>query len=359
MKSDQGSVSLNQGTLIQTIAIEMLTIIGREDWDSLVGQATCLASESSFGLVRVIGNSEEPHRQSLLNRDERVHFNQISDSYKQLRQIMFTPGAGTWFSFTLTITRPQSVDVKFVYDEYPADEMQWVSPQMFVRDFDKFPRDAAHTPAWLKAKLAEGGRLLNGGLEEDIKDGRWKLFDSLGASGQIRPTDAVSWQGGPESYAIVAPPNQLYGVVFSDGLSDPDPVPGQPEGRGREMYLASQGFVGGAATGWLVDVLRGVCNQIGVDMRYGARFDVSCPSAPPDWATNGVVSVGVDVDVPIVPDAIEQPNGLIQLIGVVLLRPSEVPLIDPAARSDRSEFLARLRALPPEQITSLTRTSLA
>jgi hypothetical protein len=110
--------------------------------------------------------------------------------------------------------------------------------------------------------------------------------------------------------------------------------------------------------GWLVDVLRGVCYQIAVEGCYGARFDVPCPSAPPEWAAGGVASVGVDVGVPVVPGGFEQPNGRIELIGLALLRPDEVGLVDPGGRCDMSEFLARLRRLLPGQVTSLSRPSL-
>jgi hypothetical protein len=273
---------------------------------------------------------------------------------------MYQPGAGTWFSFTLTITRPQAVDVDFLYDTYPEDEMYPPSPQAFAQDFEAFPRDEAHTPDWLKAQLREGNRLLHGGYEQDVKDARHRFYDSLGQTGVIRPPDAAAWRQGPEQYFMIMPPDVSYGVVVSDGLSDPPSLGqrGQNEGYGREMYLASEGFAGGQAPAWLVDVLRGVCRQIVEDGQYGARFDVACPDAPAEWSTDGVVSVGVDVNVPTVPQQVELPNGYIQMIGVALLRPAETPSVRPDVRPDSAPFLDKLRALPPEQIASLSRPSL-
>ncbi|MCL2490455.1 MAG: hypothetical protein FWF36_07020 [Propionibacteriaceae bacterium] len=343
----------SQQELISSIAAWIYQVAD-PDWDTLTFQASAAGNSMFFHYLRTVGGQT-----AFSQAHFRARHKDLSDWCRTLRAAMYTPGLGTWFGFTLTITRPQAVDVKFVYDEFPADDFHSVSPQMFVRDFERFPRDEAHTPGWLKAQLAEGRRLLGGGLEQDIKDGRQNLYDKLGSIGQIHPADAKTWQAGPESYAMIVPSGAPYGVVISDGLSDPDPVPGQPEGRGREMYLASQGFTGGTPTGWLIDVLRGVCNQIALEQRYAARFDVPCPTAPPDWSTSGVVSVGLDVNVPAIPEDFIQPNGHIQLIGVTLLRPDEAALVDPAKRSDMSPFLAKLRALPPEQATSLTRPSLA
>jgi len=350
---------VEQASLIQSMAVEVIQIMAEahQDWDQIICDAACVRS-SRFGVARVVGGERYPYRQSLMNRPERKRFDRIDKWFDRLREVMYRPGSGTWFGFTLTITRPQSVDVAFVYDECLPDVLDSASPQAFVWDFERFPRDEAHTPDWLKAQLAEGHRLLNGGLEQDLKDGRWKQYSSIGQAGAIHPDDATKWPGGPEAYAFIQPPEVPYGIVMSDGLSDPNPEAGLPDGYSWEMYLASSGLAQ-VATGWLVDVLRGVCNQIVHEERYGARFDVPCPTAPAAWATDGVVGVGVDVNVPVVPENFSQKQGgLIQLIGVALLRPAEAVLVDPSKRPDSSPFLDRLRALPPEQLTSLTRPSL-
>ena len=65
---------------------------------------------------------------------------------------MFRPGTGTWFTFMFTISDTGAVDARFNYD----DEPEWSRPQepvLYVEDMERFPRDAAHTPAWLQEKL--------------------------------------------------------------------------------------------------------------------------------------------------------------------------------------------------------------
>ena len=352
---------VEQASLIQSIAAEVIQIMAEanQDWDQLVCRAGAVVNASAFGVTRVVGGEEYPYRQSLLNRSERPHFHRIGAWYDRLREVMYRPGTGTWFGFTLTIRRPQSVDVAFDYDGLPALIQPVPSPQAFVWDFEKFPRDEAHTPGWLKAQLAEGNRLLNGGREQDLKRDRWKLYESIGQAGAIRPDDAIGWQAGPEAYALIQPSDVPYGIVISDGLSDPDPYGDAPDGHECERYLASGGLAGGVATGWLVDVLRGVCDQTVNHDEYGARFDVVCPTAPADWATNGVVTVVSGVGVPVVPESFMQPQGgLIRLLGLTLLRPAEVPLVPMHMAPYRCPFIEKLQALPPEQLTSLTRPSL-
>jgi hypothetical protein len=74
---------------------------------------------------------------------------------RELREVMYRPGTGTWFTFTLTISETGAVDAQFNYD----DELEWDIPQepvLFVEDLERFPRDAAHIPAWLDQKLQLG-----------------------------------------------------------------------------------------------------------------------------------------------------------------------------------------------------------
>ena len=68
---------------------------------------------------------------------------------------MYRPGTGTWFTFTLTITQEGAVDAQFNYEVEP----EWsppVEPVLYVEDMERFPRDAAHIPAWLEEKLHLG-----------------------------------------------------------------------------------------------------------------------------------------------------------------------------------------------------------
>lgn len=74
----------------------------------------------------------------------------------RLRATMHREGAGTWFSATFRVTPEGSATAAFDYDGEP----RWDAPPApgdYVRDLERFPRDAAHIPGWLAARLAEAG----------------------------------------------------------------------------------------------------------------------------------------------------------------------------------------------------------
>ncbi|WP_143220787.1 hypothetical protein [Actinomadura sp. CNU-125] len=80
----------------------------------------------------------------------------VADAMDDLRHAMYVPGAGTWFTATLTVERSLSRSIEFDYDSEP-EFVPPVSPGSFALDQEYFPRDQDHLPGWLQAKLAEAG----------------------------------------------------------------------------------------------------------------------------------------------------------------------------------------------------------
>lgn len=83
----------------------------------------------------------------------------VHDLVEELRDVMYRPGVGTWFSMELTVTRQDgagNVDVTFNHDDMPRWDTTPASG-MFAYDLRKYPRDAEHTPEWLH-KLVERAR---------------------------------------------------------------------------------------------------------------------------------------------------------------------------------------------------------
>lgn len=69
-----------------------------------------------------------------------------------LRQQMYEPGRGTWFSARVSVEQGREADVSFNYDEDPA----WfpdVPPAAFARDLEAFPRTEKYIPLWLEERL--------------------------------------------------------------------------------------------------------------------------------------------------------------------------------------------------------------
>jgi hypothetical protein len=80
----------------------------------------------------------------------------IDSAAVRLREAMFTPGAGTWFSMTMTVTADQQMDATYNYDELPVGDFEF-APEEFVRDLEDFPRDDENIPEWLREMVRSAG----------------------------------------------------------------------------------------------------------------------------------------------------------------------------------------------------------
>ncbi len=78
------------------------------------------------------------------------------DLVDRMREAMYRPGSGTWFSVEMTVTAEGDMSAKFDYDNEPDFGLGGVDPVAYVNDAKKFPRDEAHQPAWLKQRMADG-----------------------------------------------------------------------------------------------------------------------------------------------------------------------------------------------------------
>jgi hypothetical protein len=78
--------------------------------------------------------------------------------FRELREKMYEPGRGTWFSATVQLRGGTAPEFAYNFDEDP----RWwppLHPTAFSRDLEAFPRDDAHIPSWLQELLDEGARL--------------------------------------------------------------------------------------------------------------------------------------------------------------------------------------------------------
>lgn len=75
-------------------------------------------------------------------------------AFAELRQVVHTPGRGTWFSARCVINAPTRIDISYNMDHDPL----WNPPipaAHFAEDLEVFPRDEVYVPDWLREKLAE------------------------------------------------------------------------------------------------------------------------------------------------------------------------------------------------------------
>ncbi|WP_409490542.1 hypothetical protein [Amycolatopsis sp. cmx-11-12] len=83
---------------------------------------------------------------------------EVRGGFRELRNRMYEPGRGTWFSATLVLTSGVAPEFTFNFDEDP----KWwppLHPTTFTRDLETFPRDEEHVPPWLRNLVAQGTQL--------------------------------------------------------------------------------------------------------------------------------------------------------------------------------------------------------
>lgn len=83
---------------------------------------------------------------------ENVH-RQIIEAMTELRRMMYRPDAGTWFSMRLAANADSYSVAYDYYHEPPWDPP--LDPDMYLRDYEAFPRAPMHLPEWLWARLRQ------------------------------------------------------------------------------------------------------------------------------------------------------------------------------------------------------------
>jgi hypothetical protein len=136
-----------QAELIQEIGRAAYRVTPEDGWDSAQLTLRCMSSyrESVMFIERAGADRESlwPPRG-------------LDALVSELREVMYTSGAGTWFTMTLTLNQAGdqvSMSTKFEYDEPP----QWIDGApgsiLFLEDLRNYPRDHKQTPQWLTEQI--------------------------------------------------------------------------------------------------------------------------------------------------------------------------------------------------------------
>lgn len=80
----------------------------------------------------------------------------LTAAFQEMRQVLYRPGRGTWFSARCVVNAPVRIDITYNFDHDPLFNPP-VPAGDFARDLRVFPRDDAYVPDWLRAKLVEAG----------------------------------------------------------------------------------------------------------------------------------------------------------------------------------------------------------
>ncbi|MBB5954981.1 hypothetical protein FHS29_001551 [Saccharothrix tamanrassetensis] len=79
---------------------------------------------------------------------------ELTAAFQEMRQVLYQPGRGAWFSCRCVVNAPVRIDITYNFDHDPQFSPP-VPAADFARDLKVFPRDEAFVPDWLRAKLTE------------------------------------------------------------------------------------------------------------------------------------------------------------------------------------------------------------
>ena len=126
-----------------------LTEIAPPGWDLVDLRASMTVGTQQLHLLALLKDGREAAVSEL---PEDVH-RQIIEAMAELRRLLYRPDEGTWFSMRLS-AKPDTYSVAYDYYHEPPWEPP-LEPEMYLRDFEAFPRDLIHRPFWLLDKLRE------------------------------------------------------------------------------------------------------------------------------------------------------------------------------------------------------------
>ncbi|MFF5987661.1 hypothetical protein [Prauserella flavalba] len=118
-----------------------------EGWRRIVFSVWALAAvvQTEFAVTMADGSTPDVSPRSL------------EGEISALREEMYEPDRGTWFSARFVLTAGGRPEVSFNLDEDPA----WVPdvpPWVFAHDLTVFPRSEEHVPGWLRQRIDEAGQ---------------------------------------------------------------------------------------------------------------------------------------------------------------------------------------------------------
>lgn len=136
---------IRQQQLIQEIG-GVISRFRAGDWNSSEYQTSSLVGfQEHMIYLRLSDGTVEPE----FPPDE------LMDLTEDLRHVMYRRGAGTWFTATILVGETGRVSADFNYDDEPHWDIE-IAPVLYVQDLEKYPRDDAQIPDWLRRRLAAG-----------------------------------------------------------------------------------------------------------------------------------------------------------------------------------------------------------
>ncbi|MBP2264797.1 exonuclease III [Pseudarthrobacter sp. PvP004] len=114
-------------------------------WDALVYVHNQIGSRGS-SITKIYDHGELVQRASFAD--------EILFTVDDLREVMYRPGKGTWFSMTLKVTpKGDGWEADYNYTEKPVWELGEPVNDTYAQELYLFPRDEEHIPDWFKEEM--------------------------------------------------------------------------------------------------------------------------------------------------------------------------------------------------------------
>lgn len=180
--------------------------------------------------------------------------------------------------------------------------------------------------------------------------GLGELNDPMGAQGTADQPSL--WPSGRSAYRHVV--TRHAGIVTTEGLSDPDPA-GGGLGLGVELYVEGRELVDGMDSdgAWLVGALEeaagafaGAAETLPAALaEHGLlSLELSGQGAPEGWSADGRMGALLGVPLPGRPRELEVDGGVVRMLCLSPLRPSELAVIDAEGPAGRQRVADALTA---------------
>ncbi len=131
-----------QDEAIQDVARDLVAE-APEGWQKIV-----------FTYAAIVGMSTSTFTSTLDNNETKADFPPIATNTKmrKLREDMYSPESGTWFTATVTVDNTGKYHTQFDYDSEP-DFNRPLTAGAYQLDFEEYPRPSDQVPSWLRDKL--------------------------------------------------------------------------------------------------------------------------------------------------------------------------------------------------------------
>lgn len=182
------------------IGVALLGIAPEADWARVELRAAVAGEAYQLRIAAVMddGSTHVPEPAAL----DPEALKRIGEALLELRRVMsaYRPGSGTWFSMRLCLDSPEDYSAAYNFHHEP----EWnppLSEQVWLQDFETFPRDPFHLPDWLRGYLekAQPGRWAGGGI---VVEGPMDLGDQSELADEITALLVESLPTGYEMFNL-------------------------------------------------------------------------------------------------------------------------------------------------------------